>query len=66
MSAVLVQPTRKRQPITARQLRDHWLLERGIVSEPIREQNDFKPIGEQDNKRHLIGTDHVCLSFSSV
>ena len=61
MSAVLVQAARKRQPNTARELRIHWLLERDIVRESIRE-----PIGEQDNKMHPIGTDHVCLLFSSV
>ena len=46
MSAVLVQAARKRQPNTARELSIHWLLERDIVRESIRE-----PIGEQDNKR---------------
>ena len=66
MSAVLVQAASKRQPITARELRNHWLLERGIVREPIREQNNFNPIGEQENEKHPIGTDHVCLLFSSV
>ena len=54
MGAVLVQAARKRQPITARELRNHWLLERGIVREPIREQNNF-PIGEQENKMQPIG-----------
>ena len=59
MSAVLVQATRKRQPITARELRNHWLLGRGIVREPIREQNNFNPMGEQENKRHPIGAYHM-------
>ena len=62
MSAVLVQAARKRQPNTARELRNHWLLERDI----IREQNNFNPIGEQESEMHPIGTDHVCLLFSSV
>ena len=59
MSAVLVQAANKRQPITSRELRNHWLLERGIVREPMREQNNFNPIGEQENKRQPIGAYHM-------
>ena len=50
MTATSPQSARRRQPITAKQLSNHWLLEKRH-REPIREQNKVKPIGEQDDKR---------------